>query len=243
MSRRTISRCRGRSAAALCLALAGCAGAPLIPYSADTPPLVLAPTSQVGVQDKRARFREIYCAVLEARGPELPDYRPCEDALTRVGAEPAGTGKPVDLGPSRRRLSRWPSPASAMNASKRGCNRPAPSSSTYASSGTTRPGSRSTRCPAARTTRARFATPSWPCRRRPTRRASSCSAIRRARPTFWRRWSRTRRSATASRRWSAWPARSAARRSRTARSSLKPRYSSTFRGPRVRPAMGAPWTA
>ena len=90
-------------AAALCLVLCACS-APLIPYSADTPPLVLAPTSLAGVQDKRARFREIYCAVLEARGRELPDYRPCEDALTLVGAEPAGTGRPVDLGPSRRRL-------------------------------------------------------------------------------------------------------------------------------------------
>jgi len=48
--------------------------APLIPYSADTPPLVLAPTSLAGVQDKRARFREIYCAVLEARGRELPQH-------------------------------------------------------------------------------------------------------------------------------------------------------------------------
>ena len=91
---------RAPLAAAVCLVLCACS-APLIPYSADTPPLVLAPTSQVGVQDKRARFREIYCAVLEARGRELPDYRPCEDALTRVGAEPAGTGKPVDLGPSQ----------------------------------------------------------------------------------------------------------------------------------------------
>ena len=90
-------------AAVLGLVLCACS-APLMPYSADTPPLVLAPTSLAGVQDQRARFREIYCAVLQARGPELPDYRPCEDALTRVGAEPAGTGKPVDLGPSRRRL-------------------------------------------------------------------------------------------------------------------------------------------
>jgi hypothetical protein len=99
---RTLARC-AQLAAALCLALCACA-APLIPYSADTPPLVLAPTSLAGVQDKRARFREIYCAVLGERGRELPDYRPCEDALTRVGAEPAGTGRPVDLGPSRRRL-------------------------------------------------------------------------------------------------------------------------------------------
>jgi len=97
---RALARC---APLALCLLLCACA-APLIPYSADTPPLVLAPTSLAGVQDKRARFREIYCAVLEERGRALPDYRPCADALTRVGAEPAGTGRPVDLGPSRRRL-------------------------------------------------------------------------------------------------------------------------------------------
>jgi len=87
-----------------CFALGACATPPLMPYSADTPPLVLAPASAVGVQDQRARFREIYCAVLEARGHTLPDYRPCAEALTRVGTEPAGTGQPVDLGPSKRRL-------------------------------------------------------------------------------------------------------------------------------------------
>ena len=38
------------------------------PFSTDTPPLVLGPAAQAGVVDKRARFREIYCAVLEARG-------------------------------------------------------------------------------------------------------------------------------------------------------------------------------
>ena len=84
--------------------LGACAPQPLIPYSSDTPPLVLTPAAQAGVQDKRARFREIYCAVLEAHGRTLPDYRPCDEALSRVGTEPTGTGNAVDLGPSRRRL-------------------------------------------------------------------------------------------------------------------------------------------
>ncbi len=92
-------------AVAGCFALAACAPQPLMPYSSDTPPLVLVPISQGGVVDKRARFREIYCAVLEARGRDLPDYRTCDDALTRVGSEPAGTGRRVDLGPSKRRLT------------------------------------------------------------------------------------------------------------------------------------------
>jgi hypothetical protein len=83
---------------------AGCATQPLNPYSVDTPPLVVVPAAQAGVQDKRARFREIFCAVLEARKAELPDYRPCDEALTRVGVEPAGAATPVNLAPSRRRL-------------------------------------------------------------------------------------------------------------------------------------------
>ena len=90
-------------ATGVCLVLAACATEPLVPYSTDAQPLVLAPAGEAGIVDKRARFREIYCAVLEARRG-LPDYRPCEEALTRVGEEPAGTGRPVDLGPSKRRL-------------------------------------------------------------------------------------------------------------------------------------------
>jgi hypothetical protein len=91
-------------AIAAALALGACAAKPLLPYSLDTPPLVLVPASQAGIQDKRGRFRDIYCAVLGAREPEVPDWRPCEEALSRVGTEPAGTGRPVDLGPSKRRL-------------------------------------------------------------------------------------------------------------------------------------------
>jgi hypothetical protein len=87
-----------------CIALGACTQPPLLPYSTDTPPLVLAPASEAGVLDERGRFREIFCAVLEAHGHALADYRPCEEALARLGGEPGGTGKPVDLGPSKRRL-------------------------------------------------------------------------------------------------------------------------------------------
>ncbi len=84
------------------LALSGCTVTPLLPYATDTPPLVLVPAAQAGVNDQRGRFREVYCAVLAARPADTPDHRPCEEALTRVGTEPAASGKPVVLGAPRR---------------------------------------------------------------------------------------------------------------------------------------------
>ena len=86
------------------LSISACSTTPLEPYTEDTPPLVLVPAAQAGVVDKRGRFREIFCTILEERGPALPDYRPCDDALTKVGIEPNGTGKNVELGLSKRRL-------------------------------------------------------------------------------------------------------------------------------------------
>ncbi|MEJ2534514.1 MAG: hypothetical protein P8008_03370 [Gammaproteobacteria bacterium] len=54
--------------------------------------------------DDRARFREIFCAVMDDHGAGLPDHRPCDEALTRVAGEPAPTGRPVVLGPARSEL-------------------------------------------------------------------------------------------------------------------------------------------
>jgi pimeloyl-ACP methyl ester carboxylesterase len=83
-----------RSVAVLGLAVlvSACATPPAVPFSVDVP---------AGVGDGRARFTEIYCSVLQERGDELPDYRPCAEALSNVASQPRGTGKPVDLGPSR----------------------------------------------------------------------------------------------------------------------------------------------
>jgi hypothetical protein len=87
------------------LALTGCASRPLMPYTTESTPLVLVPAIQTIEQDRRGRFREIFCEVLEARKDSIPDYRSCDQAISRVGQEPAGTGKAVSLGPAQRKLT------------------------------------------------------------------------------------------------------------------------------------------
>jgi hypothetical protein len=83
-----------------CGLLVACSSMPPSPYGPDAEPLDLAS----GVEDDRGRFREIFCTVLEQDAEALPDARPCDEAITVVGPEPAGTGKVVDLGRSDRRL-------------------------------------------------------------------------------------------------------------------------------------------
>lgn len=82
--------------AGIFVTLWGC-NQPLIPFSLDTPPVILTPISFANVADGRARFREIYCAIRADHGIGLPEDLPCDDALVRLPGEPQSTGRPVNL--------------------------------------------------------------------------------------------------------------------------------------------------
>ncbi len=65
----------------------------------DAAPSILAPVNRAGIVDGRARFREIFRAVLAARSPKSGTGKPFDDAATlwRLSGESSGTGKPVSL--------------------------------------------------------------------------------------------------------------------------------------------------
>lgn len=81
-----------------------CASAPAVPYTLAASPLAFLPEGGAGIEDERGRFREILCAVDEAHGHELPEYRPCDQILHHFTDEPMGTGEPVHLGQARLKL-------------------------------------------------------------------------------------------------------------------------------------------
>lgn len=89
---------------ALALMVSACAGKPLVPWDTESAPYVMVPIADADIDDRRGRFREIFCAVLESRGSDWPDYQPCNRALTTLVDEPPGTGEPVDLGASHDEL-------------------------------------------------------------------------------------------------------------------------------------------
>ena len=86
----------------LAISIAGCA-APVMQDSSDTMSVVQASDGKAHAVDGRGRFREIYCAVNNDHGQELPDYRPCDEALVSVPPASAATGRPVNLGAQKSR--------------------------------------------------------------------------------------------------------------------------------------------
>jgi len=87
--------------AATLLLMTACAGRqPAQPTTEETQAEVQAYITSGLLTDDRGRFREIFCAVLEDHGRNLPDYRSCDEALRTTGPELGATGKPVPLGPA-----------------------------------------------------------------------------------------------------------------------------------------------
>lgn len=78
-----------------------CAQQVTVPEMAVTVDSVFGPASDLQVSDGRSRFREIYCAVNEDHGRDLPDFRPCAEALLGADAETPASGDPVSLDPAR----------------------------------------------------------------------------------------------------------------------------------------------
>ena len=77
--------------------LTGCFHKPLVPFSLEIPPLILAPVSSADERDGRGRFREIYCAVQKDHGTALPYDRPCGEVVVQLAGEPGKTDLPVWL--------------------------------------------------------------------------------------------------------------------------------------------------
>ena len=84
----------------IALSLAGCAGTPR-PQPIDSAAELAAFMQSQRLADGRGRFREIFCSVMEAHGRDLPDYRPCEQALRDVEPVAGATGRPVGLDASQ----------------------------------------------------------------------------------------------------------------------------------------------
>jgi hypothetical protein len=73
----------------IALVLSGCASEPILTYESEAPAQVLSPIQAAGVDDGRARFREVFCERFDAIGSP-PDGKPgCSDYLHALSDEPA----------------------------------------------------------------------------------------------------------------------------------------------------------
>lgn len=77
------------------LVIGGCAGGPMLPYDSPAPAQVLSTIAAAGIEDGRARFREIFCDRFEAAGPPNGGKPSCDDYLHRLVDEPARGAKPA----------------------------------------------------------------------------------------------------------------------------------------------------
>ncbi len=80
------------------LIVSGCASEPILTYESDAPAQVLTPIRAAGVNDGRARFREIFCERFDAIGPPKDGQPTCADYLHRLTDESAAT---KETAPSR----------------------------------------------------------------------------------------------------------------------------------------------
>jgi len=81
------------------LIVSGCASEPILTYESDAPAQVLTPIRAAGVNDGRARFREIFCERFDAIGAPKDGRPACANYLHRLGGEPAPT-----MGAARSRI-------------------------------------------------------------------------------------------------------------------------------------------
>ena len=72
--------------------------APLQPYSLETPPIILTPTSHAGVSDGRGRFRETFCQVGQKNEGMSP--LSCAEAVVHLPGEAPPTGRPLTALPT-----------------------------------------------------------------------------------------------------------------------------------------------
>lgn len=86
-----------KALAGIALGSLGSGCTPSLPFTTQTPPLILAPAVVSGNTDGRARFREVLCAVDGERG-YYPDRR-CASMLHKLNGEGQPGGKLVNLGP------------------------------------------------------------------------------------------------------------------------------------------------
>jgi pimeloyl-ACP methyl ester carboxylesterase len=83
----------------LAAALCACATAQVATLE-ESNPLIMVPVSQTAVVDQRARFRNLFCAVLEARANGDDADVACDTALVRLPDELPRQHEPVQLGGS-----------------------------------------------------------------------------------------------------------------------------------------------